>query len=62
MHNEPRIRDVYEQYQKGRIPFDDVIRAADEILANYQGTRSANEPRQPGATPPGSDPSPWPPL
>jgi len=62
MRNEPRIRDVYGEYQRGRIPFDAVIRAADEILANYQATRTADESNQPGVTHlgPGQAPQPQP--
>jgi hypothetical protein len=32
----PRIRDVYREYQLGRIPFQDVIAAADRFLAEYE--------------------------
>ena len=48
MTKEPRIRAVYQQYCDGQIPFDDVVRAADEILASYEASRTADEAPQPG--------------
>ena len=36
MSEEPRIREVYGEYRKGRLPFDAVVRAADEIVSNYR--------------------------
>lgn len=31
----PRIRDVYREYELGRIPFDAVIVASERIIAEY---------------------------
>ena len=60
MSNQPRIRDVYQQYVEGRIPFDEVVRTADEILANYQASRAGDESSQSDSTPlrPGQAPRP----
>jgi hypothetical protein len=39
MSGEPRIRDVYGQYRSGRLPFDAVVWAANQIVANYNAAR-----------------------
>ncbi len=37
MTNEiPRIRDVYREYELGRISFDQVIAASERIIAQYE--------------------------
>ncbi len=51
MSKEPRIRDVYQQYRNGQIPFDEVVRVAGEILANYEASRSGDESTRPDVTP-----------
>ena len=48
-NNIPRIRDVYREYELGRIPFDEVLAASERIIAEYaardmkvdRGTRDA---------------------
>lgn len=34
--NERRIREVYQDYRKGRIPFERVVEAADAYLDRYE--------------------------
>ena len=36
MKNIPRIRDVYREYELGRIPFDDVLAASERIIAQWE--------------------------
>ena len=38
---ERRIREVYADYQKGLISFDEVIRLSDEFLERYERNRMA---------------------
>ncbi len=33
--NEPRIRDIYDDYRRGRVSFERVVQAADSYLASY---------------------------
>ena len=40
MPDEPRIRDLYRQYSEGRIPFEEVVRAADRVLEQYAAERA----------------------
>lgn len=40
---ERRIRDVYADYQKGLVSFDDVVKASDEFLDGYARTRQQTE-------------------
>jgi hypothetical protein len=49
-----RIRDVYGDYQKGRIPFDTVVRAADDFLQRRErGAPSGSPAREiPAPQPP----------
>lgn len=35
----PRIREVYREYELGRIPFEEVIRAAEERIAWWESRR-----------------------
>lgn len=35
----PRIREVYREYALGRIPFEAVVRAADEFLEAFESRR-----------------------
>jgi hypothetical protein len=43
---QPRIRDVYKQYQQGRIPFERVVDAADQILARHAAARRSSAPAE----------------
>ncbi|MCK9494233.1 MAG: hypothetical protein M0R75_01900 [Dehalococcoidia bacterium] len=46
---ERRIREVYADYRKGLIPFDEVVRASDEFLERYaQDRREAGLRDEPG--------------
>lgn len=44
MTDTPRIRDLYGAYEQGRIPFDDVVRAADRVLQRFAAERGPNPP------------------
>lgn len=33
--NEPRIREIYDDYRRGRVSFERVVQAADAYLASY---------------------------
>ena len=35
MTDKPRIRDLYGAYEQGRIPFEEVVRAADRVLDRF---------------------------
>lgn len=37
----PRIRDVYRQYELGRIPFSEVIEASERIIAQYEAQEAS---------------------
>ena len=41
MTRDGHIRDVYAEYVRGRLTFDDVIAAADRALAEYQQQRGS---------------------
>lgn len=41
----PRIRDVYRDYQRGRIPFEQVVTAADTILERYARVAASRSPK-----------------
>jgi hypothetical protein len=41
---EPRIRDLYRQYEKGELSFEELIRAADRVLTRFDGERGRDEP------------------
>lgn len=45
--SEPRIRDIYDDYRRGRVSFDRVVQAADSYLASY----AAAKPLPTGAPP-----------
>jgi hypothetical protein len=40
----PRIREVYREYALGRIPFEAVVRAADEFLERFESRRRSDRP------------------
>ncbi len=41
----PRIRDVYREYELGRIPFDEVLAASEQIIAQYAARDAKLNPR-----------------
>ncbi len=50
---QPRIREIYREYALGRIPFETVVRAADEFLERFErrrqsGGTSAGDSGEPG--------------
>ena len=47
MTDKPRIRDLYEAYEQGRLPFEDVVRAADRVLERFAAERGPNPPAEP---------------
>ena len=53
MTDVPRVRDVYAEYRKGHIPFDEVIRASDAFLDAFQGRHGgqSSEPAVPLSEP-----------
>ena len=46
MADEPRIRDLYQQYKEGRIPFEQVVRAADRVLERFEADRGSTQPTE----------------
>ncbi len=46
MADEPRIRDLYQQYKEGRIPFEQVVRAADRVLERFEAERGSTQPTE----------------
>ena len=40
MTNEPKIRDLYQEYLQGRIDFEDLVEAANTFLARYEARRT----------------------
>lgn len=36
MKDIPRIRDVYREYELGRIPFEEVLAASERIIAQWE--------------------------
>ena len=40
MTNEPKIRDLYQDYVQGRIDFEDLVEAANTFLAGYEARRT----------------------
>ncbi|MEX1023181.1 MAG: hypothetical protein WD058_08525 [Dehalococcoidia bacterium] len=45
--NEPRIRDIYQDYRQGRVSFARVVQAADSYLDQYA---RHDTPSQPGSS------------
>ena len=46
MSDEPRIRDLYRQYEEGRLSFEDVIRAANRVLDRFAAEQTSTPPAQ----------------
>ena len=46
MADEPRIRDLYQQYQEGLIPFEQIVRAADRVLERFEAERGSTQPAE----------------
>ncbi len=42
----PRIRDLYREYEQGRIPFEQVVRAADRVLERFEAERGSTQPTE----------------
>ena len=54
MTKQPRIRDLYQEYLQGRIPFEDLVEVANRFLERYEAERAAEEAgavESPGGTP-----------
>ncbi len=45
MNDAMRMRDIYAEYEKGRIPFEQVVSAADQMLERYARTRGTSDAR-----------------
>ena len=43
MTEQPRIRDLYQEYLEGRIPFEDLVEVANRFLERYEAERTADE-------------------
>ena len=43
MTEQPKIRDLYQEYLAGRIPFEDLVEAANRFLERYEAQRAAEE-------------------
>lgn len=43
MTKEPRMRDMYQEYMEGRIPFEDLVEVANRFLARYEARRTTEE-------------------
>ena len=39
MTKQPRIRDLYQEYLQGRIPFEDLVEVANRFLERYEAER-----------------------
>ena len=56
MADEPRIRDLYQQYQEGLIPFEQIVRAADRVLERFEAERGSTQPTESRTQATGSTP------